>query len=298
MTTRLLLTCAFVNTVLPSMAAFPQGTTLRTQVKPTFTLQHVIEAADLRATPATTTQGQAVTFRFKLRNTGTTAATNVPWALEVDGVPISNGMAPGLKAGDGWESSKAWTATPGSHTVRLVVDPAGTGSASGAPIAARTRQLAISVAALPTMEVRQIDWDAARSAGMVSRHGLVNPTTCQGILESVGSASYQSLLSQTSFATYVGWVHLMLQCPFATGARMNPVIYDNLVLRNGWRVKEVRVVQLTRHGTSEWQFLGAPPAAGSDRPRVALGMWANYGGALEVVLRVDIEGPRGTNPYQ
>jgi hypothetical protein len=264
----------------------------------TFTVQHVIEAADLQASPMGVMAGEAVTFRFKLKNTGTTTAASIPWALEVNGVAIGAGLAPGLKAGESWESSKGWSATAGSHTVRLVVDPAGTASASGAPVAARSKQLAYVVAGLPALEVRQIDWDAARSAGMTSAHGLVNPTACQGMLLPVGSAAYRSNLSNVSFSGYVGWVHVMLQCPLPTGARMLPVVYDNLVLRNGWHVKDVRIVELSRYGTATWQYVGGPPATGSDRPRTAFSVWANAGGAIEFVVRMDIEGPRGTNPYR
>jgi CARDB len=273
-------------------------TTIRRAAPPTFTVQHVIEAADLQASPQGVTPGQAVTFRFKLKNTGTTAATSIPWVLEVDGAVIGNGPAPGLKPGDSWESTKVWTATAGSHTVRFVVDPTGTGGASGAAVTARSKQLGYAVGSLPATEVRLIDWDAARSAGMTSAHGLVNPTTCQGVLLPVGSAAYKSNLSNVSFAGYVGWVHIMLQCPLVTGGRMSPVVYDNLVLRNGWRVKDVKVVELSRYGTADWRFVSAPPATGSDRPRSAFSVWANTGGAIEVVLRVDIEGPRGTNPYR
>lgn len=283
--------------VLP-LAMRAQAPTLRTQVKPTFTVQHVIEAVDLQATPVPATQGQAVTFRFKLKNTGTTVAITVPWALEVDGVAIGAGNSPGLKPGETWESTKGWSATPGAHTVRLVVDPAASGGASGAPASARSRQLGIAVAALPATEVRQLDWDAAKAAGMNYTDGLVKPTTCQGTLKHVDRGSYQSLLSNASFTGYVGWVHIMLQCPLVTGARMQPVVYDNLVLKNGWRVKEVKVIELSRYGTGDWQFAGAPPTTGSDRPRVALNLWANQAGALEVVVRVQIEGPRGTDPYR
>jgi hypothetical protein len=241
-------------------------------------------------------QGQAVTFRFKLKNTGTTVPTSIPWALQVDGNTISAGNAPGLKAGDSWESSKGWTATPGQHVVRFVVDPVGTGGVSGAPAANRSRQIGYAVAALPATEVRLIDWDAAKAAGMTYADGLQAPTMCNAWLMPIANASYTDPAG-TSYAAHVGAIHLGLSCS-VTGGRMNATVFDNLQLRNGWRVKDVQVTRMYQTAGSDWKYNATPPAPGSDRPKVNIGLWANMQHMINLVLRVEIEGPRGTNPYR
>jgi hypothetical protein len=277
------------------MALAAQAPTLRIQSKPTFAVQHVIEAADLQATPPSTTQGQAVTFRFKLRNTGATAATAVPYALEVNGVAISSGNAPGLKPGESWEASKGWTATPGAHTVRFVVDPSGTGGASGAPASRRSRQLGLSVAALPATEVRLIDWDAAKQAGMTYANGLQQPTTCVSWVEPIANASYEANYAVDNHRR-IGWIHVGISCVVG-GGRMSATVFDNLQLRNGWRVKSVLVERTFQVG-GDWQYTNTPPAPGADRPRINLGLWAQALSKVHLGLKVEIEGPRGTNPYR
>lgn len=286
---------AYLAIPLVPIAAAAQVPTLRSQAKPTFTVQHVIEVADLQATPLPATQGQAVTFRFKLKNTGTTVTTGVPWALEVNGVAIGNGTSPGLKPGDGWEATKGWTAVPGAHTVRFVVDPLGTGGASGAAAPLRSRQLGISVAALPATEVRLIDWDAAKQVGMTYANGLQQPSTCNSWTEPINHAGYGANNSYGNEGR-IGWIHVGIACA-ATGGRMNATVFDNLQLRNGWRVKSVSVERTYQYG-GDWQYTSTPPGPGADRPRVTLGLWAQAVGSVHLAVKVEIEGPRGTNPYR
>lgn len=259
-------------------------------------VQHVIEVADLQATPPGGTEGQATTFRFKVKNTGSTAAVAIPWALEVDGRVISSGNAPGLKSGESWESTKGWTATSGTHAVRFLVDPSGTGGASGAPAALRSRQLSYAVTALPATEVRLIDWDMAKQVGMTYGAGLQMPTACRSWLSPVANANYTNNVG-SNYSQRVGWVHVGISCPY-TGGRMNATVFDNLQLRNNWRVKSVFVDRTYQGGTSDWQYTNTPPAPGSDRPRVNLGLWANGFAEIHLALKVEIEGPRGTDPYR
>ena len=111
--------------------------------------QHVIEAVVISLTPAALTAGQTTTFRFKLRNAGTSIATQVPWVLQVDGQMIANGDVPKLMPGESIEASKGWTASEGAHTATLLIDPAGVGQAGGAPENKRIRQVTFNVASSP-----------------------------------------------------------------------------------------------------------------------------------------------------
>ncbi len=300
MTRRYRILASAAGALLPH-AAFAQVPPRTTAARPpSFSVLHVIEAADLQASPQGVTERQAVTFRFKMKNVGTTISSQIPWVLEVDGQPVGNGTHPGLKPGEGWEGTKGWTATPGAHTVRFVIDPAGTAWATGAPAAARSRQLSYSVAALPATEVRLIDWDAAKAVGMNYADGLQKPTDCTAFLRPINSPSYTDNSGSTGYTQYMGWIHVGMTCAY-TGGRMNPVVFDNLVLRNGWRVKEVKlrvVWQSTGQPRADWQYVSPPPAAGSDRPRVALRMWSNLAGGVHLAVGVEIEGPRGTDPYR
>lgn len=116
-------------------------------------VQHVIEAAALSVTSTTPTEGEAVTFRFKVANTGKTVATQIPWVLQIDGRVISNGNVQRLAPGETAESSKAWRAECGAHTASFIVDPAGVGLANGASQDRRMKQLSLNVAARTTDHV-------------------------------------------------------------------------------------------------------------------------------------------------
>lgn len=285
-----------------SLAAQPQRAVTASK-PPTATLQHVVEAADLQMSPVSATEGQPVRFRMKVKNTGATIAPMVPWRLEVDGQEIGGAVLRDLKAGESREFTKDWTARPGARVIRFSIDPNGTASVWGAPAAQRIRQISTSVAALPATEVRLIDWDAAKAVGMTYSDGLQRPTDCSAYVQPIPNATYQArtpINADVDFSRHVGWIHVGLACLY-TGGRMNAVVFDNLQLRNGWKVKQVTLQVLSQsrgQPSADWQYTSPPPSPGSDRPRVAIGIWGNATSLMFLVLKVEIEGPRGTDPYR
>lgn len=288
-----------------SLAAQPQRAVTASK-PPTATLQHVVEAADLQMSPVSATEGQPVRFRMKVKNTGATIAPMVPWRLEVDGQEIGGAVLRDLKAGESREFTKDWTARPGARVIRFSIDPNGTASVWGAPAAQRARQLSTSVVALPATEVRLIDWDAAKAVGMNYADGLQQPASCVAIVRPITNASYREGVppaASADFSRHVGSIHIGLNCMYS-GGRMNPVVFDNFQLRNGWKVKQVTIQTISQtrgtagNPTTDWQYTTPPPAANSDRPRIALGIWSTPRAHLALALKVEIEGPRGTDPYR
>jgi len=272
---------------------------------PAVALQHVVEAADLQMSPVSATEGQPVRFRMKVKNTGATIAPMVPWRLEVDGQEIGGAVLRDLKAGESREFTKDWTARPGARVIRFSIDPNGTASVWGAPAAQRARQLSTSVAALPATEVRLIDWDAAKAVGMTYSDGLQRPANCEAYVQPITSPSYRAgvpISVAADFSRHVGSIHVGLSCVYM-GGRMNAVVFDNLQLRNGWTVKQVTIQTVSQSRgnglpRADWQYTTPPPMGGADRPRVAIGIWGEVGGYLALALKVEIEGPRGTDPYR
>ncbi len=72
-------------------------------------------------------------------------------------------------------------------------------------------------------------------------------------------------------------------------------------LKNGWKVKSYEIAGPTRAGIgagSDWRWVSTPPPAGSTTPYVKWHLWANGGSSITVGIKIIIEGPEGTDPYQ
>ena len=92
-----------------------------------------------------------------------------------------------------------------------------------------------------------------------------------------------------------GGVLLSLRCPGALGTKSTHPAYASFRLRNGWTVKDTRVVVV---GSERAGFDLEKPAAGTDQPFVKGKLWAGPGGEILIEVYVRVEGPKGTSYFR
>jgi hypothetical protein len=146
----------------------------------------------------------------------------------------------------------------------------------------------------PPKETQLLDYDKAKRSGAQFAASLEGPSTC---LVDQKDANDASLSDRSGRPASGVWFRLF--CSFTvTGARTNPEAFTNFHLKNGWKVKSYDVVGIRKVGDSEdWQWTKTP-SIGSDDPSSKLHMWADANRSIELFVKVEIEGPAGTNPYQ
>ena len=62
------------------------------------------------------------------------------------------------------------------------------------------------------------------------------------------------------------------------------------------RVDTINIQQ--QGGSTDWRYDSTLPAAGSDNPYMRFHLWAENGALVGVEIKVTIQGPTGTDPYQ
>jgi len=92
-----------------------------------------------------------------------------------------------------------------------------------------------------------------------------------------------------------GGVLFSLRCPGALGTKSVHPAYVVFQLKNGWRVKDTRVVVA---GSSKAGFELDRPAPGSEQPFVKGTLWAGPGGEVLLEVYVKVEGPKGTSYFR
>lgn len=143
----------------------------------------------------------------------------------------------------------------------------------------------------PPKETQLLDYELAKNAGAQFTHGIEG---WQGTCISVGQFNS------------VGWTNdhskgviFMVDCRLmANGARATPEAFSGFRLKNGWKVKDYAIGAVEKGGDgADWQWRQTP-SKGTDDPSMRMHVFASPLGNVKVQVKVEIEGPRGTNPYQ
>lgn len=140
---------------------------------------------------------------------------------------------------------------------------------------------AIAAGAVPPLEEREISWQDAQQAGAT----LPEPEVADA------SAGCRA----TTGVARSGGVLFSLRCPGSLGTKSSHPAYVGLRLKNGWKVKDTRVVVT---GSSKAGFDLDKPAPGSDQPFVKGKLWAGPGGEVLIEVYVKVEGPKGTSYFK
>jgi hypothetical protein len=133
----------------------------------------------------------------------------------------------------------------------------------------------------PALEEREIVWQEAEQGGA----SFPEPAAADA------SAGCRA----TTGVARSGGVLFSLRCPGALGTRSLHPAYAGFRLRNGWKVKDTRVVVT---GPSKAGFDLEKPVPGSDQPFLRGKLWAGPGGEVLVEVYVKVEGPKGTSYYR
>ena len=136
-------------------------------------------------------------------------------------------------------------------------------------------------AAPPAVEEREISWQEAQQAGAT----LPEPEVADA------SAGCRA----TTGVARSGGVLFSLRCPGTLGTKSSHPAYVGLRLKNGWKVKDTRVVVT---GSSKAGFDLEKPAPGSDQAFLKGKLWAGPGGEVLIEVYVKVEGPKGTSYFK
>lgn len=140
---------------------------------------------------------------------------------------------------------------------------------------------AASAEAKPPLEEREIVWQEAEQGGAT----LPEPSVADA------SAGCRA----TTGVARSGGALFSLRCPGSLGTKSTHPAFASFHLKNGWKVKDTRVVVV---GESKAGFDLEKPAAGSDQPFVKGRLWAGPGGEVLIEVYVKVEGPKGTSYYK
>jgi hypothetical protein len=136
-------------------------------------------------------------------------------------------------------------------------------------------------AAPPAVEEREIVWQEAEQGGA----SFPEPTVADA------SAGCRA----TTAVARSGGVLFSLRCPGSLGTKSTHPAYVGFRLKNGWKVKDTRVVVT---GSSKAGFDLEKPAPGSDQPFLKGKVWAGPGGEVLIEVYVKVEGPKGTSYFR
>jgi hypothetical protein len=135
--------------------------------------------------------------------------------------------------------------------------------------------------AAPALEEREIVWQEAEQGGA----SFPEPAVADA------SAGCRA----TTGVARSGGVLFSLRCAGALGTGSRHPAYSGFRLKNGWKVKDTRVVIV---GSSKAGFDLEKPVPGSDQPFVKGKLWAGPGGEVLIEVYVKVEGPKGTSYFK
>jgi len=237
-----------------------------------------LEVTGLTIEPANPKAGDRVTVKLTIKNTGTGTVANVPWSIEADNQRVGEGTEGSVTAGSSFTKTAQWTATAGKHQFSGDVDLQKT-LKNTAPPAARIKGLEVTVAA-PKLATQLLDNRFAKNAGAQFAD---NP-------ETLGCIVFGPL-----DLGYTQKVNFEVNCiARPVGMKTNPEAFKNFTLKNGWTVKSFGVSDDGKVNAG-WSWTVKPSG---NNPYLKMHLWANAHAAITVFVKVWIEGPEGTNPYQ
>lgn len=157
-----------------------------------------------------------------------------------------------------------------------------------------SRDQAAAPGSAPAKETQLLDYDKAKRSGAQFSISMEGRSLCGPSQTDVNDA----WLSGRSGKPAAG-VWFALSCTSVpTGGRTAADAFMNFHLKNGWKVKGYDVVGIHKEGgNADWQW-NKTPSVNTDDPSGKIHMWADLNGSIELFVKVEIEGPAGTNPYQ
>ncbi|MCM3876142.1 MAG: hypothetical protein NEA02_06950, partial [Thermoanaerobaculia bacterium] len=139
----------------------------------------------------------------------------------------------------------------------------------------------------PPLETRLLEYGRAKNAGAQFSDGVDG---FKGLCD-VGQGDPSRL------GDHSPGVWFRANCDtLANGARATPEAFIGFRLKNGWRVKNFEISS-GKAGNADWQWRQTP-TKGSDDPYMRMHVFTSPFGRVWAQVKVTIEGPAGTDPYQ
>lgn len=162
------------------------------------------------------------------------------------------------------------------------------------------KALRLTIAPLSTHLVTQVlDYEKAKQAGaQFSQSAATNPNTGAPGSCPVFGQFYDPTVSVGGPPPMPFSVRFRIDCGgSSTGMRPSlAVAFGGLRLKHGWKVKTVeRFQEANNSGHIQWVV---QPAPRGDDPKLSAQLSAAAGGSAHAIVRVTIEGPEGSDPYQ
>lgn len=250
---------------------------------PACSAQDKVEVASFTLNPAAPAIGQTVTVRLKIRSKcpAGTAELRVPWEIRKNSTIISSGtetLPPGISK----DLTTNWTAAVGTNNFHgsVTITDGGNNNTSND----------VTVTLSPPMISQVLSHVSAKNAGANFSANKVDTNPCDLVTSGGQAGGYGEEM-----------VFNRLNCiGHLAGGRADVEGYSGFTLKNGWRVKSYEILRsaapYAEGGGKGWSWLSAPP--GGTSPYFKIRLWADgtYGIALRV--KIFIEGPEGTSPYQ
>ena len=238
--------------------------------------------------PAQPSPGQSVTVRLtvKSRCPSGTKPLDMQWEITDEGDrQLGNGDAR-LDPGASSSFTATWTAAAGAHKLR------GDAYAQEATSGQQNNWREVSVTVQPKLVTMTLNHVKAKNGGAGFTANAAGATTC-----TIESNAGQSMPTwKDDVATF------RVACSVSpSGGKGDFEAYSGFTLKNGWKIKSYEVEGPTRTGAStgsDWSWVSTPPSAGSTNPYVKWHLWAHAGAIITVGIKIIIEGPEGTDPYQ
>ena len=277
----------------------PGGQTEKPAGPPACTEKEKAEVTAFSLNPTVARQGQSVKATMTIENKcpGGTAVLSVPWKIYLDSQMIKTGTAK-ISAGSKADVTTSWTAVVGEHhfygsafksTLPDViinvprVSSDAVGDNSGQPA---------------QLETQVLNYQKAKAVGAQFSDGIEGTTTCGPIGQYDPAVWIYPDQTDKTIAFVIACV------AFLGGGKADPEAFKNFTLKNGWRIKSIdqptvvyddQNILLIGHGNWQWVI---PPRRGSDNPYMQMHLVATYNQVVSVFVKVIIEGPAGTDPYQ
>lgn len=153
-----------------------------------------------------------------------------------------------------------------------------------------------------SLAVQDLDPARARAAGAVFSHNVDGQAFCNRL--GVGDWQDRSWDSWEGTPRATG-VLFMADCTATpafpvvlpnSGGKADPEAYKDFTLKNGWVIRSAELVNVDRLN-ADFRWI-SPPKIGTSDPYIKAHLAADPGEMIKRGVRIVIEGPAGTNPYQ
>ena len=258
-----------------------------------------LEVTSFTITPTQPASGQSVKVVMKIKNKcpSGTANLNVPWIIKRDSTQISSGtvtLAPGATSSD---LIGNWTAASGTFNFWGAADPQKTiseternnNTTNDYRITVGQASASTAGTGQPKLVTQELDYQKAKDNG-ARFAGAKETRPCASFIYNWGIVQNSSAKPGVVFHLSCGGD------PVGGTADLEGFMSFNL--KNGWKVKSFDPPQiLQKEGRADWGW-EKPPAVNSTNAYMKMHLWAEAFSLIKIGVRVVIEGPEGTNPYQ